>query len=280
MDIDLAAFRLNALALLMRSDASSGATSTGQAGLFETLLKLQSARLSGSSGAGMAGALPGDTSARMQSVLAQLESSNNAFLQRYNARVEAIGDEATVLTRLRSRLAELGSAGDGLQQLTAASTDGEIRTALEGFIARYNQWDTEFDPYFEDGALLDDNQAGEVARFSLRREVGSIFHGAGNGGFALGLTDMGVGFTSDGQLQLDEKAFGAALRGGRDAALQTLHNVARAFSQAAETLASDGHLLDRRIDNAERAVAWAADNQDSVGAEFGPAAAQLAKWYR
>lgn len=282
MDIDLAAFRLNALALLTRADASSGAASAGQAGLFETLLKLQSARLPGASGAGMDGMLPGGTSARMQSVLAQLEASNSAFLRRYNTRVESIGNEAEVLTRLRERLAELGSAGDGLKQLAAASADGDIKAALRDFIERYNQWDSEFDPYFEDGALLDGNQAGEVARFSLRREVGSIFHGAGNGGFALGLTDMGVGFTPDGQLQLDEQAFDAALLAGREGALRTLHNVAGTFSAAAELLAADGHLLDRRIGNAGRAVAWAAENQDALMAEFGPntAAAKLAKWYR
>ncbi|WP_341645289.1 hypothetical protein [Thauera sp. SDU_THAU2] len=281
MDIDLAAFRLNALALLTRTDGSSKTTSAGQAGLFEALLKLQTTRLLGASGKGVNTMLVDDASTQMESVLAQLEASNSAFLQRYNARVESIGDEAEVLTRLRERLAELGSAGDGLKQLTMASADGDIKAALEDFIERYNQWDTEFDPYFEDGALLDDNQAGEAARFSLRREVGSIFHGAGNGGFALGLTDMGVGFTPDGQLQFDEQAFDAVLQIGREGALRTLHNVAGAFSTAAELLSADGHLLERRIGNAERAVAWAAENQNSLMAEFGPnsAAAKLAKWY-
>lgn len=281
MDIDLAAFRLNALALLTRADGSTRTSGAGQAGLFEALLKLQTTRLLGASDNGVNGLMLGDASAQMDSVLAQLESSNSAFLRRYNARVESIGDEAEVLTQLRERLAELGSAGDGLKQLTAASPDADIKAALKGFIERYNAWDTEFDPYFEDGALLDDNQAGEVARFSLRREVGSIFHGAGNGGFALGLTDMGVSFTPDGQLKFDEQAFDAALLSGRGGALQTLHNVAGAFSAAAELLAADGHLLDRRIDNAGRAVAWAAENQLSVTAEFGPnaTAAKLAKWH-
>ena len=279
MNIDLAAFRLNALALLTQPNAGSGAAGAGQNGLFETLLNLQSARLNGSPGIGLP---QGDSTARMQSLLAELETSNSAFLKRYNARVESIGDEAEVLTRLRERLAELGSAGDGLKKLTADSPDGDIKAALKDFIGRYNAWDTEFDPYFENGALLDDNQAGEVARFSMRREVGSIFHGAGNGGFALGLTDMGAGFTTDGQLKLDEQAFDAALQSGREGALRTLHNVAGAFSDAAKLLASDGHLLDRRIGNAERATAWAAQNQQALMAEFGPngAAAKLAKWYR
>ncbi|MFT3757805.1 hypothetical protein [Thauera sp.] len=282
MDIDLAAFRLNALALLTRTDGSGKTTNSGQAGLFEALLKLQTMRLLGTSGNnGVNNVLLGDTSAQMEFVLSQLEANNSAFLRRYNARVESIGDEAKVLTQLRERLAELGSAGDELKQLTVDSPDADIKAALKNFIERYNAWDAEFDPYFEDGALLDDNQAGEVARFSMRREVGSIFHGAGSGGFALGLTDMGVSFTPDGQLTFDERAFDAALQSGRESALHTLHNVAGAFSTAAELLAADGHLLDRRIGNAERAVAWAAENQRSMMAEFGPnaTAAKLAKWY-
>ena len=109
-----------------------------------------------------------------------------------------------------------------------------------------------------------------MARFSLRREVGSVFHGAGNGGFAKGLTDMGVSFTADGQLRLDESKLDAALADQREGAVRTLNNVARAFGDAARLLAADGHLLDRRIDNADRALAWAAEHQAEVEAEFGP----------
>lgn len=273
MNIDLAAFRLQALSTLT-SGATGTATRSSNGDFLSALLNAQTA-LSGTtastSGSGL-DALLGNESSRVTNVLAQLEASNAAFLRRYNARVEEIGDEAQVLTQLRNRMAELGTASQGLEGIGTTSSDGEIKAALQDFITRYNQWDAEFDPYFEQGALLDDNQAGEVARFSLRREVGSIFHGAGNGGFELGLTDMGVSFTPDGQLKLDEAAFNAALASDRKAAVQTLNNVATAFGNAAALLTADGHLLDRRIDNAERAVAWAADKQDEVDAEFGPGA--------
>lgn len=273
MNIDLAAFRLQALSTLTSSNTGSAASSSN-GDFLSALLNAQTA-LSGTtagSGSSAVDALLGSESTRVNNMLAQLEASNAAFMRSYSARVEEIGDEAQVLTRLRSRMAELGTASQGLEGVSTASDDGEIKAALQDFITRYNQWDAEFDPYFEQGAVLDDNQAGEVARFSLRREVGSIFHGAGNGGFELGLTDMGVSFTPDGQLKLDEAAFDAALAGDRKAAVQTLNNVATAFGDAAELLTADGHLLDRRIDNAERAVAWAADNQDEVDAEFGPGA--------
>lgn len=272
MNIDLAAFRLNALATLTTGSTAAGQSGSANTDFLSALLNAQSALLPGAAASSGAGGLLGGASSQLESVLAQLETSNTAFLRRYNARVEEIGDEAEVLTRLRSRMAELGTASQGLENITGASGDGEIKAALQDFITRYNAWDAEFDPYFEQGALLDDNQAGEVARFSLRREVGSIFHGAGNGGFELGLTDMGVSFTPDGQLVLDDAAFDAALASNRSGAVQTLNNVAKAFGDAAELLAADGHLLDRRIDNAERAVAWAADNQDEVDAEFGPGA--------
>lgn len=272
MNIDLAAFRLNALATLTTGSTAAGQSGSANTDFLSALLNAQSALLPGAAASSGAGGLLGGASSQLESVLAQLETSNTAFLRRYNARVEEIGDEAEVLTRLRSRMAELGTASQGLENITGASGDGEIKAVLQDFITRYNAWDTEFDPYFEQGALLDDNQAGEVARFSLRREVGSIFHGAGNGGFELGLTDMGVSFTPDGQLVLDDAAFDAALASNRSGAVQTLNNVAKAFGDAAELLAADGHLLDRRIDNAERALAWAADNQDEVDAEFGPGA--------
>lgn len=270
MDIELAAFRLNALTTLTRTGTASGREGAAATDFLGALINARSALLPGAGGA-VANPFEGE-STRMNSVLAQLEASNSAFLRRYNARVEAIGDEAEVLTQLRARLAELGTASQALASVDTGRGDGELRAALQDFVARYNDWDATFDPYFEPGALLDDNQAGEVARYSLRREVGSLFHGAGNGGFAQGLTDMGVRIGADGQLSIDPAAFDAALAADRQGAVQTLNNMARAFGEAATVLAADGHLLDRRIDNAERAVAWAADNQAGVEAEFGPGA--------
>jgi flagellar capping protein FliD len=285
MDLDLAAFRLHALATLTGSTSgiSLGANNSNTTDFLTVLLQAQTALPTGagtaSTAAGLGGLMGGST-LRMNSVLAQLEASNSTFIKRYNARVEEIGDEAEVLTRLRARMAELGEASNSLEQLQAGNSDGEIKSAVRDFIARYNAWDAEFDPYFEDGALLDDNQAGEVARFSLRREVRSILHGAGNGGHAHGLADMGLAFTPDGQLTFDEAAFDAVLAQNREAGVRTLNNMAKAFGDAAELLSSDGHLLDRRIANAERAVAWAADHQDEVEAEFGPGAvtARLGKY--
>lgn len=272
MNVDLAAFRLAALSTLTASGNQRGATTGGSGDFLNALLNAKGLQTPGAAaGSGLEGLFGGE-STRVASVLAQLEASNAAFLRRYNARVAEIGNEAEVLAQLRARVAELGEASQALAGLEMSRGDGEIKSALEDFIARYNAWDAEFDPYFERGALLDDNQAGGVARFSLRREIGSIFHGAGNGGFAKGLTDMGVQITPDGQLVLDAAAFDAALSADRQAAVRTLNNVANAFAGTAELLASDGHLLDRRIDNAARAVSWAADNQDSVDAEFGPGA--------
>lgn len=279
MNIDLAAFRLNALASLTASNSSGTNTSRSGTDFLNTLLDAKRAlvSVSGSNSGSAASALSALTGtggglSQLESVLSRLEASNSTFMRNYSARVAEIGDEATVLAQLRERMSTLGTASQSLGALDTTASDADVKATLRDFITRYNQWDTEFDPYFEDGALLDDNQAGEVARFSLRREVGSIFNGAGKGGYELGLTDMGVSFSKDGQLQLDEAAFDAALAGDRNAALQTLANVAKGFGDAARVLASDGHLLDRRIDNAERAVAWAADNQNKVDAEFGPGA--------
>lgn len=271
MDVDLAAFRLHALASLTTGKSGSGSTGLARGVDFlDVLLQARGARqLETTASAGMGGLLAGESS-RVDALLTRLEASNRAFLQRYNARVAEIGDEAQVLGRLRERLAELGASSKSLEAIPETSGNREIKAALRDFVARYNAWDAEFDPYFERGALLDGNQAGDVARFSLRREVGSIFHGAGNGGFAKGLTDMGVKVMPDGQLGVDEAALDEALAANRAGALRTLDNMARAFREAAEMLASDGHLLDRRIDNASRAVAWADENQAKVEAEFGP----------
>jgi hypothetical protein len=272
MDIDLAIFRLNALSTLVAGGGARGQGGSGNTDFLSTLLNAQNALSPGQLAGGSTGNPFAGESSRASSVLAQLEASNASFLRRYNARVAEIGDEAEVLARLRTRVAELGTSSQGLASLGASSADADIKAALQDFVARYNAWDAEFDPYFERGGTLEGNQAGDVARFSLRREVGSIFHGAGNGGFEQGLTDMGMRFTPDGQLVLDEATFDAALAANRGAAVQTLNNVATAFGDAARMLASDGHLLDRRIDNASRAANWAANYQDSVEAEFGPGA--------
>lgn len=271
MNIDLAAFRLNALTALTTGN-TTGRNDSGTTDFLGALMNARSALAGGTSTSPGAIDLSGDQASRVDLVIAELEASNSAFMQRYNARVKSIGEEADILTQLRARVAELGTASQELKSLSPASSDTELKSALQSFITRYNAWDSEFDPYFEDGALLDDNTAGEVARFSLKREIGSLFHGAGNGGFAKGLTDMGVSFTPDGQLKLDETAFEEALSSDRSGAVNTLTNVARAFGDAAEMLASEGHLLDRRIDNAERATSWAETNQRKVEAEFGPGA--------
>ena len=271
MDVDLAAFRLHALASLTSSNSGSGSMRPkGGADFVDVLLQARGMLQPQAAASGGVDALLGGESSRVDALLSRLEASNRAFLQRYNARVAEIGDEARVLGRLRERLAELGAASKSLEAMPETSGNREIKIALRDFIARYNAWDAEFDPYFERGALLDGNQAGGVARFSLQREVGSIFHGAGNGGFAKGLTDMGVKIMPDGQLGLDEAALDEALAANRSGALNTLDNMARAFREAAQLLASDSHLLDRRIDNANRAVSWADDNQAKVEAEFGP----------
>lgn len=287
MDIDLAAFRLHALTTLT-SAQSARAGASGSAGASDFLNTLMQAQLR-QSGIGVNPTKSGTTAldalsqplnqplsqhlGRAYSLLDQLEASNAAFLQRYSARVTEIGDEAGVLTRMRERMVELGAASTTLANLAANHSDAELKAEFKGFLARYNAWDSEFDPYFERGGLLQDNQAGDVARFSLKREIGSIFHGAGRGGFALGLTDMGVSFTPDGQVRLDEARFDRALAEHREGAVGTLQNVAKAFGEAANILTSDGHLLDGRIHNALRAVRWAADNQAAVDAEFGPGAA-------
>lgn len=271
MHIDLAAFRLHALSTLT---TDSNATTASHGSDFLSALMAAQTR----SPLPASGSLPDAGSGsleRMNSVLAQLEASNAHFLQRYNARVEEIGDEAAILGRLRERMSELGEASTALSALTPQHEDAQLTQALQAFVARYNAWDAEFDPYFEPGGLLRDNTAGEVARFSLRREVGSIFHGAGHGGYELGLSDMGLSFTADGQLKLDEAGFSAALSRDRPAAVQTLDNMARAFAEAAALLSSDGHLLERRIDNAERASHWAAAQQQAIDKEFGPGTTSL-----
>lgn len=274
MDIDLAAFRLHALTTLTAGGSNLFSASQSAPTDFVTTLMQAQSRLptTGTQASSSAVDALSNTYNRAQSILDQLEASNAAFLQRYNKRVTEIGDEASVLTRMRERMTELGEASQTLAGLAASQSDAELKQTVQGFLARYNAWDSEFDPYFERGGLLQDNQAGEVARFSLKREIGSIFHGAGRGGYELGLTDMGISFTQDGQLKFDEAAFNRALATHREGAVQTLKNVAKAFGEAADILTSDGHLLDGRIENALRAVQWAANNQGAVESEFGPGA--------
>ncbi len=273
MSPELAAFRLHALSSLVSHANNASRQAVPSADFHATLLAAR--------GLGAADLLsqtqpvPASQSLfgqQTHDLLTRLEASNRTFLQHYNARVSDIGQESEVLDSMRTRMMELGTASRELERLDPKADSQQIRDALQAFIKRYNDWDAEFDPYFERGALLDNNQAGDLARFSLRREVGTIFHGAGNGGFEKGLTDMGVSITPDGQLKLDEAAFESAYVRAGNQVVQTLHNMARAFGDSAELLTSDGHLLERRIDNAERAIAWAADKQAEVEAEFGPGA--------
>lgn len=203
----------------------------------------------------------------------ELEASNAAFLRHYNAKVESYKVELSILGQMRQRIDEVGASADALNAAAGSGNIQEAKKALQQFVALYNAWDADFDEHFEKGALLEENQAAGYARFALQREVGSLFHGAGNGGVAQGLRDIGVGVGPSGQLSFDEAVFDAVTTRQPGEVLQTLLNMTEKVAETAAMINAPGHLMGNRLGRLNDAVVWAAGHQPALEAEFGPGAA-------
>lgn len=179
--------------------------------------------------------------------------------------------EFSELSVMDGAVTEIGDVAAGLEKIGTESSDETIKSALRGFIERYNDWITRFEPDMQAGGLLANTQAAGVARHELEASVRNILNGSKDGISGLGALGISVDPQTH-RLVFDEKAFDTALASNRSGVVSAVDEFSNNFAEAAKTVTSDGKFIHRQLDNLDRALDYLRDNIASLRQEFGTGA--------
>lgn len=177
----------------------------------------------------------------------------------------------------KAQFSELSSMKDALTNMQQAaqkldiSTDtdnADIQSQLQGFVDRYNSWVKQFSQDMQQGGLLADTQAAQVARRELDQSIKNIFNGAKDG--VHGLADLGITIDrTTGLATLDTAKLSTMLTSNKQGVVDAVGGFSANFAEAAKLLNSDGNFMPRQLDNLSRAIHYINDNTASLQAEFG-----------
>ena len=185
-----------------------------------------------------------------------------------NSRDVSYKAQFSELSAMQSAVSGLQSAGQSLSSVSETQDNEAIKTQLQAFTAKYNDWIERFDATVKSGGVLAGTQAAEVSLYELEQSVENPFNGAANG--FRGLADLGLTIDESSNLAtLDTKTLDAALAGNKDGAVKTLQEFAVNFAKSAELLNSPNNFIPNQLDNLDRVIDYVADNRSSLQAEFG-----------
>ncbi len=177
------------------------------------------------------------------------------------------------LGELRASLVTDQGAAQQLKTLGAASSDADIKAALDDFVASYNAGVVRFAPDVAQGGVLDGSWEATRARFATERDISYVLNGS-EVGLKGGLAALGV--TTDpatGLAAVDHAQLDTALAKNKGNVVAALASFGATFVTTVDTLNAAGHAQVRQMGNLERAVHWIDDNKADVEKEFGPGAA-------
>ena len=252
-------------------DVASGQASSGTSGIDW---------LTGASGASSAAndplALLGSSSAGLSASGYNMSlfdpQSAYTMMSVINSRDVSYKAQYSELSAMQTAVSGLQDAGQTLSNVSGTQDNEAIKTQLQAFTEKYNDWIERFDATVQSNGVLDGTQAAEVSLYELEQSVENPFNGAA-GGFR-GLADLGLTIDESSNLAtLDTKVLDAALAGNKDGAVKTLQEFAVNFAKSAELLNSPNNFIPNRLDNLDRVIDYVADNRSSLQAEFGLGAA-------
>lgn len=172
------------------------------------------------------------------------------------------------LSQMGDAVATMQQAGERLGTVSEASSNGDIKGSLQGFIRQYNDWVQRFNPDMKNGGLLAGTQAAEISRYELEQSVKNMFNGADDG--VHGLTDLGVSVDPNtGSLSLDGARFDAMLASGKHGAVDAIREFSANFAKSASLLNSANNFIPNQLDNLNRAIQYIGANNTAWRAEFG-----------
>jgi hypothetical protein len=172
------------------------------------------------------------------------------------------------LSEMKSHLAAMREAALSLGDIGPAADASAIKSRLEAFAGKYNDWIARFDGDLRAGGLLAGTQAAQVAQWELEQSVESMFNGAAAG--VRGMRDLG--FTVDAATNLaslDGTRLEAVIAGNKAGVVDALREFGADLARAAELLNSDNNFMLRLLDNLDRVIDYIGDNKTSLQAEFG-----------
>jgi hypothetical protein len=179
----------------------------------------------------------------------------------YKAQYSELSEMKTAVASMQQAGQNLGAVGDSL--------DNEaIKSSLQDFVTKYNDWITRFDGTVKAGGVLAGTQAAEVSLYELEQSVENPFNGAKDG--FRGLSDLGLSIDETTNLaSLDTNKLNAALATNKDGAINTISEFGANFAKSAELLNSDNNFIPNRLSNLDRAIDYITANKSSLQAEFG-----------
>ncbi|HEX5362782.1 MAG TPA: flagellar filament capping protein FliD [Gallionella sp.] len=172
------------------------------------------------------------------------------------------------LSRMGDAVRTMQQAGQSLGGISEASSNGDIRAGLQGFIGQYNDWMQGFNPDMQNGGLLAGTQAAQLSRYELEQSVKNRFNGADDG--VHGLADLGINADPvNGSLSLDSARLAEMLASNRHGAVDAIREFSANFAKSASLLNADNNFIPNQLGNLDRAIHYIAANNTAWRAEFG-----------
>ena len=172
------------------------------------------------------------------------------------------------LTDMGGAVSAMQQAGRQLLSSVANADDATIKSALQSFATKYNEWVGRYDGDVGRGGLLEGTQAAEVALYELRQSIDNGFNGAMNG--IHGLRDLGFSVDPTTHVaSVDTQKLDAVLAHNREGALAAINEFGQNFAKSAELLVSANNFIPNRLANLDRVIDYIGDNKRSLQAEFG-----------
>jgi flagellar capping protein FliD len=172
------------------------------------------------------------------------------------------------LSEMKTAVAGMQQAGQTLGSVSESLDSESIKTRLQAFADKYNEWITRFDGSVKSGGVLAGTQAAEVTLNELELSVENVFNGARDGFH--GLRDVGLSIDESANLAvLDTTRLDAALASNRTGVINTLGEFGANFAKSAELLNSSNNFIPNRLANLDRVIDYIGDNRSALQAEFG-----------
>lgn len=172
------------------------------------------------------------------------------------------------LSEMKTAVAGMQQAGQTLGKVTDSLDNESIKTKLQAFADKYNEWIKRFDGTVKSDGLLAGTQAAEISLYELEQSVENVFNGAKDGFH--GLRDLGFSINQNTNLaSIDTSKLDAALSANKSGAINTINEFSANFAKSAELLNSANNFIPNRLANLDRAIDYISDNKSSLQAEFG-----------
>ena len=172
------------------------------------------------------------------------------------------------LSEMKTAVAGMQQAGQTLGSISSSVDNATIKSQLQEFVGKYNDWSKRFEGTVKSDGVLAGTQAAEVSLHELEQSVENPFNGAKDG--FRGLKDLGLSIDDNTNIaSLDLNKLDVALTTNKNGAISTIDEFSANFAKSAELLNSANNFIPNRLANLDRVIDYISDNKPALQAEFG-----------